>query len=73
MIECFSDIPEALENTLSIANRCHVNIELNKTYLPKYPTENGQTGENILEELCKKGLMRAFYFSNKEYFERLEL
>lgn len=71
MIECISDWPEALENTLLIANRCNVNIELNKTYLPKFPTENGMVADEYLEELCEKGMLRRFHSPNKEHYDRL--
>lgn len=37
MAELFSDIPEALENTIEIAKRCSVEIELGTYYLPDYP------------------------------------
>ena len=60
MTERFSEVPEALENTLRIAERCNVNIELNKTYLPVFPTENGIPAEEYLEVLCKKGLDERF-------------
>ncbi len=72
MVESFSEIPEALENTIRIADRCNVNIELNKTYLPTYPTENGMPAEEYLEMLCQKGLNERFSSPKVEYFERLE-
>jgi DNA polymerase-3 subunit alpha len=71
MVECFSDIPEALENTLLIADRCDINIELNKTYLPAFPTENGLPADDYLEMLCNKGLHERFTNPDPEYFERL--
>ncbi len=71
MIEVFSELPEALENSIRIAKRCLVNIELNKTYLPEFPTENGQPAENYLEMLCKKGLKERFASPAQEHFERL--
>jgi len=37
MVELFSDIPSALANTVEIAKRCSVDIELGKYYLPDYP------------------------------------
>ncbi|NIB42011.1 DNA polymerase III subunit alpha [Pseudomaricurvus alkylphenolicus] len=37
MFELFSDIPEALENTIEIAKRCTLDIELGNYYLPDYP------------------------------------
>jgi DNA polymerase III subunit alpha len=71
MAECLSEIPEALENSLQIAKRCTVNIELNKTYLPSYPTENGLSAEVYLETLCKKGLNERFSSPSNDYIERL--
>lgn len=71
MVEVFSEIPEALENSISIAKRCMVNIELNKTYLPEYPTADGQPAEKYLEMLCQKGLMERFSAPAQEHFERL--
>ncbi len=37
MAELFSDIPEALANTVEIAKRCNVEIKLGTYYLPEYP------------------------------------
>ncbi|MCL6573846.1 MAG: DNA polymerase III subunit alpha, partial [Bacillus sp. (in: Bacteria)] len=62
---------EALENTLQISTRCTVNIELNKTYLPEFPTENEIPAEEYLESLCKKGLSERFSAPSQEYFDRL--
>ncbi|MCM3116648.1 DNA polymerase III subunit alpha [Neobacillus sp. MER 74] len=71
MVDCFSDFPDALENTIRIANRCQFNIELNKTYLPAFPTEKGIPAEDYLEMLCKQGLSERFSSPAQEYFERL--
>jgi DNA polymerase-3 subunit alpha len=71
MAETLSDYPEALENTLTIARRCKVDIELNKTYLPKFPVENGKTADQYLEELCFEGLTKRCSSPSKEYRERL--
>nr|WP_263325442.1 DNA polymerase III subunit alpha [Neobacillus sp. Marseille-Q6967] len=71
MVHAFSDIPEALENSVHIAERCNVNIDLNKTYLPVFPTENGQHPDEYLEMLCKRGLQERFASPGGEYFERL--
>ncbi|QCJ45276.1 DNA polymerase III subunit alpha [Bacillus sp. S3] len=71
MADCFSENPDALENTLRIANRCSVNIELNKTYLPSFPTENNLPPDEYLEMLCKQGLQERLSGPSKEYVERL--
>ena len=56
MTELFSDIPEALENTVEIAKRCNVTLELGKYYLPEYPIPDGRTAESYLSELSYQGL-----------------
>ncbi|EKN65082.1 DNA polymerase III DnaE [Neobacillus bataviensis LMG 21833] len=71
MNDCFSEVPDALENTLRIAGRCNVNIELNKTYLPTFPTENKRPAEEYLEMLCEKGLRERIPTPNREYLDRL--
>ncbi|MFP7299515.1 DNA polymerase III subunit alpha [Neobacillus niacini] len=71
MVEVFSEIPEALENSISIAKRCMIDIELNKTYIPEFPTTDGQPAEKYLEMLCQKGLKERFPSPSKEHFERL--
>ena len=43
MAELFSDIPEALENSVEIARRCSVDITLGKAFLPDYPVPEGMT------------------------------
>ncbi len=71
MIEAFPELPEALESSITIAKRCMVNIELNKTYLPEYPTEKKQSAEDYLEILCEKGLMERYGSPTQEHYERL--
>ncbi|MBU8916724.1 DNA polymerase III subunit alpha [Bacillus sp. FJAT-29953] len=72
MAECFADVPEALENTLRIAERCNININLDKTYLPSFPTENGMPAEEYLEKLCQKGLKeRISEEPSTKYLDRL--
>ena len=52
----FDDIPEALENTLEIAKRCSLDIELGKYYLPEYPIPDGLTENQFFEKICYEGL-----------------
>jgi DNA polymerase-3 subunit alpha len=54
MADLFADIPEALENTLEIARRCSVEIELGKYYLPEYPIPEGHTTESYFARYQKK-------------------
>ncbi|MCW8885416.1 MAG: PHP domain-containing protein, partial [Motiliproteus sp.] len=52
----FSDIPEALANTLEIAKRCNIEIELGKYYLPAYPIPEDMTMDEFFIEISEKGL-----------------
>lgn len=56
MIERFKDIPEALENTVEIARRCNLTIELGKNYLPLFPTPAGMTLDDYLIKRAREGL-----------------
>ncbi len=55
MSELFSDLPEAIENTVKIANKCDLKITLNKWFFPKYPLEK-KTPEKELEEKVWEGI-----------------
>ena len=52
----FSDLPEALENTVEIAKRCNLELELGKNYLPAWPVPEGLTIDELFAEESRKGL-----------------
>ena len=54
--DLFSDIPEALSNTVEIAKRCSLNLDLGKSFLPVFPIPNNNSAENYLETLSHSGL-----------------
>ncbi len=56
MIELFAETPEAIENTLKIAERCHLDIDFDKLNLPEYPVPDGFTLETYLEKTAREGL-----------------
>ncbi|WP_028451070.1 DNA polymerase III subunit alpha [Chitinilyticum aquatile] len=56
MATLFSDIPEALANTVTIAQRCNLNVQLGKNFLPDFPTPPGMTLDDYLVHLAKEGL-----------------
>ncbi|MFB0980927.1 MAG: DNA polymerase III subunit alpha [Alteromonadaceae bacterium] len=55
MCELFSDIPEAIENTVQIAKRCNVTVRLGEYVLPDFPTE-GLSIEDFLVKVSEEGL-----------------
>lgn len=70
MVELFSNKPDALENSIHIAEQCNVMIELNTMNLPKYPTKD-KGSEELLEELCLQGFHERYRAPTEEYKKRL--
>ena len=60
MKEIFHYIPEAIENTEKIAERCNVEIEFGKYHLPEYPVPEGYTALSYLNKLCEDGFKARY-------------
>ena len=83
MAEKFKDIPQAIDNTIEIAKRCNVTLQLGKAQLPDFPTPNGESLEEYLGITARQGLDRRLNerYTNPEirsrhathYRDRLEL
>ncbi len=56
MAELFSDIPEAISNTIEIAKRCNLELVLGKTALPDFPVPKGMDVNSFLTQEAQKGL-----------------
>ena len=50
------DYPELITNTIAIANRCNVEIELGKILIPKFDVPEKETEKSYLEKLVYRGL-----------------
>ncbi|WP_078379423.1 DNA polymerase III subunit alpha [Sutcliffiella halmapala] len=71
MVELFQDIPEALENTLHIGERCKVEMDFHQNALPSYPVADGLSADEYLEEICWQGLEERLGNVTEEYKQRL--
>ncbi|HEY7945651.1 MAG TPA: DNA polymerase III subunit alpha [Casimicrobiaceae bacterium] len=58
MAQAFADIPEALANSVAIAQCCNLTIPLGKNYLPAFPTPEGVGIEQHLRDQAAAGLAR---------------
>jgi DNA polymerase-3 subunit alpha len=58
MAKLFADMPQALENSVEIARRCSLAIELGKSRLPAFPTPNGESIDSFLASEAEKGLVK---------------
>ena len=56
MLQLFSDLPEALENSVEIAKRCNFTLHLGENFLPAYPIPQGHTVESFLRTEAQTGL-----------------
>lgn len=56
MVALFQDLPQAVENTVLISQRCTVKLELGHNYLPSFPIPTGMTIEDYLSQLSRQGL-----------------
>jgi len=52
----FADVPSAVANTLEIAKRCNLVLELGKPRLPNFPTPNGMPIEEYFRHASHEGL-----------------
>ncbi|MEH6501083.1 MAG: DNA polymerase III subunit alpha [Pseudoalteromonas distincta] len=56
MAELFSDIPEALANSVEIARRCNIDVQLGKNFLPAFPTPDGMSEADFFRKVSFEGL-----------------
>jgi DNA polymerase-3 subunit alpha len=66
----FADLPEALENSVEIARRCNLGIELGKNRLPQFPVPEGVTLDDFLAQQAEAGLARRLAQLFPEAVER---
>ena len=60
MRELFYDVPEAINNTVEIANKCNVDIEFGNTKLPHFDVPNGQDHFEYFKDKCYEGLYKNY-------------
>ena len=75
MHEVFRDFPQAIQNTLEIGERCHLDLEFGRSKYPEYPVPAGKTRQGFLRELCYDGLRQRYgerAASDAELIRRLD-
>jgi DNA polymerase-3 subunit alpha len=72
MAKIFSDYPEALKNTVEIADKCDLEIGLGKWFFPKFPIPDDLTENDYLKKLSWESLKTKIPDNGKEEKERLE-
>ncbi|MHC5061365.1 MAG: DNA polymerase III subunit alpha [Planctomycetota bacterium] len=72
MRELFSDVPEACDNTLAIAKRCDVQLDLKTRHAPNFVPADGSSPEECLTKLCYKGARARYGKLSAQIKERLD-
>lgn len=74
MEQLFGEVPDALSNTLLIAERCQVDLSPSGYHLPEFDVPEGYTTETYMRELCMAGMQRRYgpRADDAEIKERLE-
>ncbi len=70
----FADVPEAVNNTLLIAERCNIDLGFKGYHLPEFPVPEDCTAESYLRSLCEAGHLKKYgeRSSLPEYRQRLD-
>jgi len=76
MADAFKNNPEVITNTIEIAKKCSVEIELNQILIPPFKLPSGETPNSYLEKLCHEGLEKRYQKKitdiSKEVIDRLD-
>lgn len=72
MAALFPDIPEALANTLEIAERCDVELEFGNYHLPTFDVPKRYDTQSYLRHLCEEGLQERYDEITPEIRDRLD-
>ncbi|HTX54602.1 MAG TPA: DNA polymerase III subunit alpha [Candidatus Baltobacteraceae bacterium] len=70
MHSLFAEVPDALLNTITIAERCNLELTFGKIRLPKYSVPAGHTLESYLRELAEAGLRKRYPNAGPEVWDR---
>jgi len=72
MSSIFSDVPDALDNSLKIADKIELNIELGKWYFPSFALPPGKDAPTVLTEMCYDRLKERYEQITPELKQRIE-
>lgn len=73
MEKLFIDFPEAIESTVEIADKCNLELELNKLYMPVFPIPSTSKAKDLgeyLRELVQEGLEKKYHTITQEIQDR---
>lgn len=72
MKHLFKEVPEAIQNTLEITNKCNLELDFSQSHLPIYEAPGGQDKDEFLMKLCQKGLPQRYKEVDEKILDRLD-
>jgi DNA-directed DNA polymerase III PolC len=72
MVKRFRDYPEAIENTLTVAERCELQLSLGRVIFPRFALPAGETASSYLRKFCFEGARERYGTLPGEVEKRLD-
>lgn len=72
MKQLFAEVPQAINSTLEIAEKCNLELEFNTTHLPHYNPPEGKTREEYLRQLVEEGAKKRYQVVTETVRNRIE-
>ena len=66
-VNAFLDVPEAIENTVKIAERCNVEFDFNTNHIPSFPVPDNKDPSEYLRALCYEGLVKKYKIPESKF------
>jgi len=73
MARLFAEVPDAVKNTLMIAERCELDLSSSGYHLPHFEVPPGETPQTYLRKLCEEGIKRRYKSASVEQVVRERL
>ena len=71
MKEVFKEFPEAIENTIKIAEKSNLELDFGKVHLPKFHPPNGYNEKEYLKYLCQQNIGKKYPRIDERVRDRL--
>lgn len=68
----FKDVPEAISNTVEVADHCNLELDFDVSHNPRYTPDTGETSLELLTRLCDEGVDVRYKEGKDKARERLE-
>ena len=72
MLEKFKELPEAIQNTQEVVDKCNLELELGKWTFPNFPKDEGKSYDEMLREKALEGFEKRGLEKSKEALERMD-